>query len=176
MPKGWERLVRWIVGLVALAVLALIGTEVVRWATDPGPPLGDERACAGTGVPLRQALAVTGLDLPAGAQDVHYLAQEDPATGRVSLSLVLRTTRSAMTDYLASHGIAVDRPGSLDDPRYSRVDTGMDPDLCGGVLRTPAVLLPLPAGDGTTANAVVELDDSDAIRADTTVIMHASTR
>ncbi|BAJ26244.1 MULTISPECIES: hypothetical protein [Kitasatospora] len=163
------------IGLTVLAALAPAGAGAVRWAAEAGQPVGGERACAGAVVPLRQTLAATGLDLPAGAEDVHHLAREDPATGRVSLSLVLHTTHPAMTDYLTAHGIPVDRPGRLDDPRYSHVDAGMELGLCDDPLRTPAVLLPLALPLPTGGGAGAELDDGDAIRANTTVMLHAST-
>ncbi|MFD8480595.1 hypothetical protein [Kitasatospora sp. NPDC059673] len=97
---------RWTIGLALLAALALTGRWVAHLVTDGGPPVGDRWARRGAGLPLDQATASYGLDLPSEAMDLRHLARLDPENGRLHLAVALRSTRAAMTDYLERNGTA----------------------------------------------------------------------
>ncbi len=172
MSEARERTVRRAIGLAVLVALALLGWWVVRWATEEAPPVGDGRACTGTDLPLDQALAACGLDLPARATDVHYLARADPDTGRVHLAVALHSTRDAMTDYLKQHGLTADQVAKLDDGPYEHGDVADYRGLCGNTAEIPAIRVPVPPGTGQAA-VVVEMDGR-AIREHTAVILEAA--
>ncbi|MFG2784779.1 hypothetical protein ACGFY7_44025 [Streptomyces prunicolor] len=56
---------------------------------EEGHRFGDARACEGSDSPLRVALDVLRLPLPAGAKDVHYVTHSSKPVTTVSLTVAL---------------------------------------------------------------------------------------
>ncbi|POX52705.1 hypothetical protein C3489_17140 [Streptomyces sp. Ru71] len=138
---------------------------------DAAHPFGDRRACAHSDVPLDQALGATGLSLPAGAEDVHYVSHAAAASGEVRLAVSLRSSRHALRAYLRDSHLVPD-VDDLDD--YNHGDAGNDPatlGLCGGAR---AILAPAAqvdqrraAADGSaqTVSVAFQLSPAGTIRA-----------
>ncbi|MEU6143007.1 hypothetical protein ABZ848_21885 [Streptomyces sp. NPDC047081] len=135
------RRARWSVGGAAVVGVLLVGGWWIAYG-DQGHPFGDERACAGSDVPLEQALDGVRLGLPAGAEDVHYVTHATAPEGGVRVAVAFRSTRRAMRTYLSENRIVTKELDSLDDGRFENGDVGADPKtlgLCGGV---PVILGP----------------------------------
>ncbi|MFE6867245.1 hypothetical protein ACFVFS_11840 [Kitasatospora sp. NPDC057692] len=170
------RSVRWVGPAVATtltAALAVAGVAGYRWLSEGnGHPFGDERACAGTDVPLERALEARGITLPPDATDVHYTARAHPADGEPRLAVAFRSTRQAMSTHLTANGLDAGRLTRLDEGPFAVGDVfDVPPGTCGNTGRAPAVAIPQgPTPTGTAYTVAVELD-GHAIRSTTAVLL-----
>ncbi|WP_380282289.1 hypothetical protein [Kitasatospora purpeofusca] len=169
------KLARWagaVVTTALVAALAVAGVTGFRWLSEAnGHPFGDERACAGTDVPLERALEARGITLPPDAADVHYTARARPPDGEPKLIVAFRSTRQAMGTHLTANGLDAGRLTRLDDGPFMVGDVFEAPGTCGNTGRAPAVAIPQgPTSTGVAYTVSVELD-GHAIRNTTAVLL-----
>ncbi|WP_416958673.1 hypothetical protein [Streptomyces sp. Agncl-13] len=125
------------IGIGAGVVAALLAAGAGLWVAfaGEGHPFGDARACEGSDVPLRVALDVVQLRLPAGATDVHYVTHSSGPAGEVSLAVAFRVSGRTLDRYLRENKIVPAGVDWLGNGPYSTGDSGADPaslGLCGG--------------------------------------------
>ena len=78
---------RWVGPAIFIGAPVVAAIVVVAWFFGWGffgadHPFGDERACAGSDVPLQPALEDAGIALPADATGVHYPTRSAPQDGQ----------------------------------------------------------------------------------------------
>ncbi|MGI5455907.1 hypothetical protein ACQEWB_22540 [Streptomyces sp. CA-249302] len=174
------RRARWAVGGTAVVGVLLVGGWWIAYG-DQGHPFGDGRACAGSDVPLQQALDGVRLGLPEGAEDVHYVTHATAPEGDVRVAVAFRSTRRAMQTYLSENRIVTKGLDTLDDGRFENGDVGAEPKtlgMCGGVkvILGPAVGIEKKVDVGGAAEYVdiaMQLSDdlSGSIRTPTDVLI-----
>lgn len=164
-------------------VLVALGTGGWLAFGQHGYPFRDARACEGSDVPLQQMIDVTGLPLPKGARDVHYVTDRGATGSDPELAIAFRSTRTAMKAYLRAHRIVASGLDRLDDGRFGVGDVGPDPKsvgLCGHVpqIVAPGVAVVARLDEVVDSGTeIVEVDlqteplDHDLIRATTEVVL-----
>ncbi|MCF3960766.1 hypothetical protein [Streptomyces fuscigenes] len=179
------RVPRWVrpVAVFSVPVLAALLTSAWMFgAFGAGHPFGDDRACAGSDVPLQAALDGAGIRLPPDATDVHFLTHAAPRPGQYALAVAFRSSRAEMEALLTRSGLV---HGTLHDMTDGRFVTGdpMDPEgLCGPLPQAPVAeitgqLAPIPGPPGAPARSEsgitvdVELGDLRMMREETTVLI-----
>ncbi|AXI77475.1 hypothetical protein [Peterkaempfera bronchialis] len=134
---------RWLGPLVVIglpvALAAVVGTLLYRQLSAPDGT--DARACPGSTESLDSATARYGVRLPAGAVDVHYLADPGGAGGaKVPLHLAYRVPRATLDASMEANGLALRAETSTGWLGASRMCGLEEPST--GVARWTGVLLP----------------------------------
>jgi hypothetical protein len=108
---------RWLGPLLVLglptALVGVVGAALYYLLVlAPDFPESDSRACAGSTEPLEPAARRTGLQVPEGADDLHYLTSTEP--GKPPFRVVFSIPQEAAPSALRSNGLTHSVP-MLDD-------------------------------------------------------------
>ncbi|MEW2549589.1 hypothetical protein AB0910_28075 [Streptomyces sp. NPDC047002] len=173
-----SRLPRWVRPAVFVSIPVLAALVAGAWLSGvfgTSDPFDDDRACAGSDVPLQVALDQAGIRLPPDATDVHYITHASPQPGQHALAVVFHSSQQKMEALLTQDGLV---HGGLDDLTDGRFVTGdpNDPvDLCGPLPQAPvAKITGQPSAGGQLGSQLavdIELSDLRMIRSRATVLI-----
>jgi hypothetical protein len=173
------RFPRWVspVAVVSVPVIAVL--VVGAWlfgVFGTSHPFDDDRACAGSDVPLRAALHHAGIRLPPDATDVHYITHASPQPGQYALAVEFRSSRQEMVALLTHYGLVRGGLHDLGDGRFTTGDPSDPVGLCGPAPQAPVAEITNsgsgdPAELGSQLAVDVELSDLRMIRSKTTVLI-----
>lgn len=173
------RVPRWVAPVAVVSVPVVVAFVVAAWlfgVFGGSHPFDDDRACAGSEVPLRTALDRAGIQLPPDATDVHYITHASPQPGQDALAVVFRSSSQRMEALLTHYGLVRGGLGDLTDGRFTTGDPSDPADLCAPAPQAPvAEITNSTSGDpgrlGSQLAVDVELGAVGMIRSDATVLI-----